>query len=195
MSITGWENIRGWFESNDANLYDMAVKKFPDDSKFVEVGSWCGRSSLAMVDAIIANKKDIDFFCVDSFAETNYSPKEILNIFLDNTKAYKEYIHTINTSSNRASKLFFDNELDFIYIDSDHTYYSVTEDLNLWNIKVKNGGIIAGHDWGIPEVRSAVKDFCLKNSYEINKTFIHPDEPTNHEVIERNLSDSWYFEK
>ncbi len=40
-----------------------------------------------------------------------------------------------------------DRSLDFCYIDSNHSYESVLEDLALWSPKVKPAGLIAGHDY------------------------------------------------
>jgi len=40
-----------------------------------------------------------------------------------------------------------DDFLDWIYIDGDHSYDSVSKELDLAVKKVKNGGIIAGHDF------------------------------------------------
>lgn len=39
------------------------------------------------------------------------------------------------------------NRLDWVYIDADHTYSSVLQDLYLWSPKVKKGGFIMGHDY------------------------------------------------
>jgi predicted O-methyltransferase YrrM len=40
-----------------------------------------------------------------------------------------------------------DESLDWVYIDADHRYESVLNDLRLVYPKVKHGGIIAGHDF------------------------------------------------
>lgn len=42
---------------------------------------------------------------------------------------------------------FADGSLDFIYIDANHTYPCIKEDLSLWVSKVKTGGIVMGHDY------------------------------------------------
>lgn len=42
----------------------------------------------------------------------------------------------------------FENEsIDFVYIDGNHGFKHVTEDLYEWTKKVRKGGIIAGHDY------------------------------------------------
>lgn len=56
--------------------------------------------------------------------------------------------------------------LDFVYLDADHSYKGVMEDLKAWIGKVRPGGAIGGHDYidahipaGVFGVKSAVKDF------------------------------------
>ena len=45
-----------------------------------------------------------------------------------------------------AAKLFQDNSLDFVYIDSAHDYEHTKEDLETWYPKVKKGGLFCGDD-------------------------------------------------
>ena len=40
-----------------------------------------------------------------------------------------------------------DNSLDFVYIDANHTFDYVMQDIIEWSKKVKFGGVIAGHDY------------------------------------------------
>ncbi len=40
-----------------------------------------------------------------------------------------------------------DESLDFVYIDADHRFDYVMEDLIAWGRKVRKGGIISGHDY------------------------------------------------
>lgn len=42
---------------------------------------------------------------------------------------------------------FDDESLDFVYIDADHSFRAVTEDIDSWLKKVRKDGIIAGHDY------------------------------------------------
>lgn len=46
-----------------------------------------------------------------------------------------------------ASKRFKNNSLDFVFIDAAHDYESVKADILAWLPKVKNNGILAGHDY------------------------------------------------
>ena len=53
---------------------------------------------------------------------------------------------------------------DSIYIDGNHEYDFVKKDLENYYPKLKDGGILAGDDFQIPNVRRAVLQFCCKNN-------------------------------
>ena len=64
-----------------------------------------------------------------------------------------------------ASKIIEDNSIDFIYIDANHI--DVATDLKCWFPKLKEGGIIAGHDYG-GKVKEDVDKFCGESVQIIN---------------------------
>lgn len=49
--------------------------------------------------------------------------------------------------SNEAIKYVNDNTLDLIFIDANHSYENVKEDIELWYPKLKKFGILSGHDY------------------------------------------------
>lgn len=49
--------------------------------------------------------------------------------------------------SAEAAKEFGLSSLDFVYIDGNHDYPHVMDDLDTWSIKVKRGGLLGGHDF------------------------------------------------
>lgn len=53
----------------------------------------------------------------------------------------------IEKLSEDAVKDIPDNSLDFVYIDGDHSYDFVMQDMIIWGRKVRKGGIISGHDY------------------------------------------------
>lgn len=40
-----------------------------------------------------------------------------------------------------------DESLDFVFVDGNHDYEFVLEDITAWSKKVKKGGIVSGHDY------------------------------------------------
>lgn len=81
--------------------------------------------------------------------------------------------------SHEIVKSFADESLDFVFIDGNHNYESCVQDIALWSKKVRNGGIVYGHDyddytnrgrWHEMHVIQAV-DGWMK-SYKIHPWFI-----------------------
>lgn len=60
---------------------------------------------------------------------------------------YKERYTVWRQMSETACQSFTDGQLDFVFIDGNHSYDFVVQDLELWYPKVKAGGIIACHDY------------------------------------------------
>jgi predicted O-methyltransferase YrrM len=145
-------NSENWFNYED--LYSNMVDKFDDGSHFVEVGVWKGMSACYMAVEIINSGKKIKFDCVDTwgFVETSSEIQEpqfesLFEVFKSNIDPVKDQINIIKSLSWEGAKNYDDNSLDFVFIDAGHDYDSVMKDLNAWYQKIKDGGIIAGHDY------------------------------------------------
>ena len=160
-----------WFNYQD--LYKEVVEKFPTGSKFVEVGVWKGKSAAFMCVEIANSNKKIDFFCVDTWKgsiehQDNPDLHRLYEIFKDNMKPLDKYYEDLRIESLKAAKLFDDNSLDFVFIDASHEYEDVKADILAWWPKIKNGGILAGHDFheGYHVYRAVVDVFG--HTYKVN---------------------------
>jgi len=51
------------------------------------------------------------------------------------------------STSVAAAETFNDATLDLVYIDADHKWWSVVQDLAAWWPKVRPGGVMLGHDF------------------------------------------------
>jgi hypothetical protein len=78
-----------------------------------------------------------------------------------------------------------DGSLDFVYIDANHAYEHVVEDIAAWLPKVRSGGIISGHDYapwtlsGMPcgvveAVNGWTKAYRIKPWFLVGHTGIAP---------------------
>jgi hypothetical protein len=170
-----YKNIgEDWFTY--PNLYSNMIKKFGDNSHFVEVGSWKGRSSVYMGVEIINSNLNIKFDCVDTWEGSEehldmdiIKNNQLYDLFLNNIEPVKSVINPIRKTSLEASKDYKDESLDFVFIDASHKYEDVLDDINAWLPKIKNGGIIAGHDYGHSSVNKAVNDFFVKKDFTISE--------------------------
>lgn len=71
---------------------------------------------------------------------------------------FKERSKLLRMTSVQAANLVKENELDFVYIDGNHSYEYVKLDILSWFNKVRPGGLIIGDDWQAPGVRKAVNE-------------------------------------
>jgi len=99
-----------------------------------------------------ANPK-VKLFCIDPWTtypgyrdilDQNYM-KETYNEARDRLSAFN--CKFIKAFSVDAVKKFADGSLDFVYIDGNHEYPYITQDMIEWSKKVRPGGIMAGHDY------------------------------------------------
>lgn len=78
----------------------------------------------------------------------------------------------IRKSSVEAAKDVADNSLDFIFVDADHSYEGCKADIIAWKDKVREGGIISGHDYKNTDfpcfgVEKAVDEFVVENGLRL----------------------------
>lgn len=117
---------------------------------FVEIGTHEGM----FAELILNNSVGSNLYCIDPYIKYNEYEDAINNITGDNL--YNKVYHNLKTKygkrveiirdfSNKAVNSIPDN-IDFLYIDGNHQYKYVIDDLNNYYSKVKNGGIIVGDD-------------------------------------------------
>lgn len=84
------------------------------------------------------------------------------------------------------------NNLDFVYMDADHSYEGIMSDLNLYYPKIKKGGVIGGHDFWKPSVIKAVREFKKRENLYLH-CFNMRDLPDFVSVLTDNMD--WWFIK
>lgn len=147
--MKNYQDIPGWF--NYQKTFDFLLSNVPDGGIFVECGAWLGRSSSYLCDHA---KDRISVFIVDTWLgspnETNTYHKlvqseDVYSLFLENMGT--RLFHPIRKPSTEAVQTFEDGSCDVVFIDMDHSYESVKQDIEIWYPKVRSGGYIAGHDY------------------------------------------------
>ena len=154
-------------------LYRRMVEGAKDGAVFVEVGSWKGASASFMGVEIANSGKQIDFWCVDTWAgspellsDPDVVSGKLQDVFLMNTMPVKEYIHALKEESVKASSIFKDEVCDFVYIDADHSYEAVKADIEAWLPKVKVGGVLAGDDRTAEGVAQALDELLPEHEID-----------------------------
>jgi len=167
ISVNGkYQELYGHFDFE--STYDIISDKLNSEDIFVEVGSAWGKSALYMMEKLYEQNKSIDFYCIDIFTQAEDidhiqfpfgNGKEYRTKFKNET-LYYDFIYNISNSyakkfkpipiktySDLAANLFEDNSCKAVFLDAAHDYESVSKDLEAWWPKIKNGGILSGHDF------------------------------------------------
>jgi hypothetical protein len=155
------------------NRNDMIFELVPKNGIYGEIGIFKGDFSKELLKLEPQQLLLFDLFNnttgsgdVDgnNFEMTNMTEQynNIKNWNIDCITLYK------GDSSTNLNNL--DISFDMIYIDGDHSYDGVKSDLKSSFLKVKNGGLICGHDYVSSKfegVVRAVDEFCDNHNLEI----------------------------
>jgi len=129
----------------------------------VEIGAYAGQST----ELICKSGKFERLITIDPFVD-GYDPTDIpankypLSVvrlyFYRRIMQYPNVLH-LNLTSIEAAALFDRNSIDFLYIDGNHQYEHVRDDIDNFLPKMKAHGIMAGHDYNLFEgVNRAVSE-------------------------------------
>lgn len=178
--IAEWNQIKGWFNLSQAIAIQSIVKQLPPGSKLVELGSYQGRSSVAIAAVLPPNSV---LYCVDHFKGSEEHKKWNLNInnlleaFTNNIERFgvKDKIYTLAMSSTEAAEKFEGESLDLVLVDAAHDYDSVKADLLSWYPKLKRGGYLLCDDYepSWPGVMRAVKTVGLEGNVIAESLWMH----------------------
>jgi len=126
-----------YLKSNDLNIAEIGVLN-GDYAQTIK--SAFLEAKLHLID--IWQTEGNDFYYSIRKNDTENAYLKALGRFKDDNKCffYKE-------KSSEACKRFPDNFFDLIYIDADHSYDGVKNDILSWLPKIKIGGFICGHDF------------------------------------------------
>jgi hypothetical protein len=163
-----YQRVPGW--AAFTALYTQAVANAPKSgARFVEVGSWLGRSAAYMGVEIENSGKDIEFICIDPWIDGGPDLRDTIyakqlggqspfELFTHNTATIAHRIKPLRMTSVQGATRFSDKSVDFIMLDGDHSYEAVKADIAAWRSKMKDGGTMSGDDFTWPGVRQAVTE-------------------------------------
>jgi SAM-dependent methyltransferase len=183
MKNKSMEQTDNWRINDLATFNDKIRKTYPAGNLIgVEIGCLAGQSAEAWM--LSNNFKTL--YCIDPWKngydsnDGSNNNAEISEKQFDMVMAIYPNIIKIKKTSMEALTDFKDGTLDFVYIDSCHTYEAVKQDIENWSKKLKMGGILSGHDYGhgcFPGIRKAVNellvpDFVINSSW-VKFNFLH----------------------
>lgn len=117
-------------------------------TKGAQVGVWDG----AYTKMLCAANPKLTLFGIDINSKTD-------------RKAVPSNCRLVRSKSQDAAKRVVDGSLDFVYLDTNADFPSLTNDIHTWSKKVRSGGIIAGYDYFRYRARAQRYTYQAVNAY------------------------------
>lgn len=112
-----------------------------------EVGVFRGETSALLLNSF----SDLHLVMIDPWIEVGFRSKFSIDDARREARELTEFAKKrrtiIREHSHQAARYFEDEWFDFVFIDANHKYEGVKEDIGLWWPKVKPGGLLLGHDY------------------------------------------------
>ena len=154
-------------------LYGLA-SNVPENGRIIEIGAGAGCSMVAMAIASKAKDRGIKLISIDSFHDANYlkyeygwsiTKESALAKFLETIKFWGLDVKLLQEHSALVCKGIEDRSVDLLFIDGNHQHFEVKADIINYSPKVKDEGILCGHDYNAdvhPGVVKAVDEMFNK---------------------------------
>lgn len=147
-----------WFPPENAAALKRLIETY-DIKTVLEVGSYLGKS------AVFFGELVQQVYCVDPFVlwpdgkMVGVTREDFCEEFYNNLAKTNTNNVTVFRATSRDTAKRFDKQVDLIYLDAQHDYKSVVEDIIMW--RDKGAKIICGDDFDEhwPTVKAAVSDF------------------------------------
>ncbi len=144
------------FPQADAAFLTLLISNLRVERKRVlEVGSWLGTGSTAVLIKALQDGPGA-LYCVDTWRGSSNVERHAE--FTKQYDAFATFMYNVEKnggldivkpllmSSREAAELVAEASLDLVFLDANHSYQSVAEDIRLWLPKVRPGGVFCGHD-------------------------------------------------
>lgn len=131
--------------------------------KAVEIGAYSGEGTMILAnyfDEVLAVDPWLNGYDINDRASQQTPMKFVFAKFLENTKELGNVNYNQNKSLD-ALEAVEDGSLDLVYVDGDHRYEAVLADFKGWLPKLRAGGVMAGHDWSMQDVKKALSEVFL----------------------------------
>jgi len=124
-------------------LKDLA-NTLPKNPKALNIGSGMGTSALALLEA----RDDLYVYSIDTEDESNLGSLRREREALQEAGLWDlNRIKQIHGDSRQVGKEWYEDSIDMVFVDDGHYYEHVRGDIETWLPYVRNGGLVAFHDY------------------------------------------------
>lgn len=169
-------DIPGWFQWRSAQ--EEAVRHFAENSRFVEVGTYLGRSLCSLAEVVQLGGRRFRLIGVDTCrgsgpegpSRKDYHGAAVAEgggtfagTLHRNVLAcgQADAVSLIVADSLTAATFFADRSIDWVHLDARHDYESLKADIAAWQPKLTADGWLSGDDYDHekwPDVVRAVSE-------------------------------------
>jgi hypothetical protein len=164
--------ITGWLNSHEASLLHWAARSWPITGPVIELGSFAGRSTAALVlggrfvYSVDAWQLSVEDLAKHDFAR-GQNGEDFYRQFLKNmeTAGLADRIAVRRGTTDDIGRDWHEPGA-ILFIDANHSYVNVRSDLITWLPHLMPGGLLLMHDvisTDCPEVKVAVSEILRKD--------------------------------
>ena len=173
------KSIASYYSSNPTSEVEPHLQMLQEQEELIiaEIGVWKGDNAQRLCEILDIEKmylidpynkyEDWDFpHAHDNISQAEKEARKKLNDY--------EFITWLKDYSDDAAEKI-EEELDYVYVDGNHSYDFVKSDLRNYYELLSDNGIIAGDDIHFSGVALAVSEFAVEHNLQPHFEVSHPD--------------------
>lgn len=161
-----WTRVEGQLRYVEAVQLFALAKATKPNTIILEIGAYRGKSTVTLALGAKAGNKNrvysVDPHLPFEWRKDHWIPygSEDQAVFYKNLTdvGVGDAVYTISLTSAQAAKAWDEKNIGLLWIDGNHAYEHVVQDLRVWLPFVVDGGTIAFHDFELRGVRRAIRE-------------------------------------
>ncbi|MFL6239854.1 MAG: class I SAM-dependent methyltransferase [Actinomycetes bacterium] len=187
------DGVEGWLQLPEAAaLYDAAKNAAGSrpDACVVEIGSWKGRSTIALGRGVVDGGGAGTVYAIDPHEirpelprwASDRMPELLANLA---GAGVGDVVTPIRASGHQAREQFGESSVDVLFVDGDHSYQGVCQDIDDWSTTLRPGAVVAFNDYRMEDVARALRHRVLRSQSAfrrprwVHNTLIFDYQPTS----------------
>ena len=174
------KGVEGWLEDEEAELLIATASRTrqtarDEEATIVEIGSYCGKSTIVLGLALKAHKIRASIYAIDPFdgvvGAYDQGRRQVgttFETFINNIHSWG-LTEIVKPIKSHSFKIHWDKPIDLLFIDALHDYPNVAGDFFHFAKWVRPDGLIALHDYATyyPGVHTFVDELLASGEYHL----------------------------
>lgn len=144
-------SVPGWLDDSEARFLALALAASPAEGANLEIGSFKGRSTVVLGSASkqwgLGKIVAVDFHMAETIPDDAIRNRSTFEEFQETIrKSGLEEVVDVVKAYSRDLASHWNRPLRFLWIDGDHSYAGVMEDLKLFSPHLADGAMVVMHD-------------------------------------------------